>query len=143
MRYPPMIEPGTVEDRVVRNIDFAPTFMDLAGVEIPEGVQGRSLRPLMKRREQAGWDEPLYYHYYEYPGPHKVRPHYGVRTDRYKLIYYYTVEEWELFDLEKDPHELQNVYDAPGYADVVEDLKQELRALRNQYGDTTGKDVPT
>jgi arylsulfatase A-like enzyme len=143
MRYPPMIEPGTVEDRVVRNIDFAPTFMDLAGVESPEGVQGRSLRPLMEGREQAGWDEPLYYHYYEYPGPHKVRPHYGVRTDRYKLIYYYTVEEWELFDLEKDPHELQNVYDAPSYADVVEDLKQELRALRDQYDDTTGKDVPT
>jgi arylsulfatase A-like enzyme len=142
MRYPPMIEPGTVEDRVVRNIDFAPTFMDIAGMEIPDEVQGRSLRPLMEGREQADWDEPLYYHYYEYPGPHKVRPHYGVRTERYKLIYYYTVEEWELFDLRRDPHELQNVVDAPKYRSVVRDLKEEIQARRDQYGDTTGKDVP-
>jgi arylsulfatase A-like enzyme len=142
MRYPPLIEAGTVEDRVVRNIDFAPTFMDLAGVESPSGVQGRSLRPLMEGREDPDWDEPLYYHYYEYPGPHKVRPHYGVRTDRYKLIYYYTIEEWELFDLQRDPHELQNVVDAPGYREVVRRLKGQLRDLREQYDDTTGRDVP-
>ena len=142
MRYPPMIEPGTVEERVVRNIDFAPTFMDVAGADIPDGVQGRSLRPLMEQQDQPGWDEPLYYHYYEYPGPHYVRPHYGVRTDRYKLIYYYTINEWELFDLKRDPYELQNVYDTPRYSDVQQDLKAELRSLRDQYDDTTGKDVP-
>ena len=142
MRYPPLIPAGTVEDRIVRNIDFAPTFMDLAGVEIPDGVQGRSLRPLLEQREDSGWDEPLYYHYYEYPGPHKARPHYGVRTDRYKLIYYYTVDEWELFDLHRDPNELQNVVEAPRYREAVRDLREELRELRARYGDTTGKDVP-
>jgi arylsulfatase A-like enzyme len=142
VRYPPMIDPGTTEERVVRNIDFAPTFLDLAGAEIPDEVQGRSLRPLMEQREDPDWDEPLYYHYYEYPGPHYVRPHYGVRTDRYKLIYYYTIDEWELFDLHRDPNELQNVVDAPRYTEVVNELKEELRDLRAQYDDTTGKDVP-
>lgn len=142
MRYPPMIEEGTTEERVVRNIDFAPTFLDLAGADIPDGVQGRSLRPLLEGREQADWDEPLYYHYYEYPGPHYVRPHYGIRTERYKLIYYYTVEEWELFDLQRDPHELQNVMSTPRYSDVTQRLKAQLRDLRERYGDTTGKDIP-
>jgi len=142
VRYPPMVEPGTVEDRVVRNIDFAPTFLDIAGVDVPDDVQGRSLRPLLEQDEMSDWDEPLYYHYYEYPGPHRARPHYGVRTDRYKLIFYYTVDEWELFDLERDPNEIQNVYDAPRYGDVQEDLKAELRALRDRYDDTTGTDVP-
>lgn len=142
MRYPPTIDPGTVEERVVRNIDFAPTFLDIAGVEVPDEVQGRSLRPLMENRDDPDWGEPLYYHYYEYPGPHHVRPHYGVRTERYKLIYYYTIGEWELFDLHRDPNELQNVVDAARYSEVVQDLKEELRALREQYDDTTGEDVP-
>jgi arylsulfatase A-like enzyme len=142
VRYPPMIDGGSVEERVVRNIDLAPTFMDLAGADIPEGVQGRSLRPLLEGRDEPDWDEPLYYHYYEYPGPHHVRPHYGVRTERYKLIYYYTVEEWELFDLQRDPNELRNVVDAPRYASVRQELKEELRSLRARYDDTTGKDVP-
>lgn len=142
MRYPPLIPAGTVEERIVRNIDFAPTFMDLAGVEVPDSVQGRSLRPLLEQQANPDWDEPLYYHYYEYPGPHKARPHYGVRTDRYKLIYYYTVDKWELFDLQQDPHELQNVVDAPKYSATVQRLKEQLRGLRRRYDDATGADVP-
>jgi arylsulfatase A-like enzyme len=142
MRYPPLIEAGTVEDRIVRNVDFAPTFMDLAGVEIPEDVQGRSLRPLMEQRTDPDWDEPLYYHYYEYPRPHRVRRHYGIRTDRYKLIYYYRIQEWELFDLHRDPHELRNVVQADRYQEVFRNLKEELRAIRATYGDRTGKAVP-
>jgi arylsulfatase A-like enzyme len=96
----------------------------------------------VEQRENSDWDEPLYYHFCENPGPHRARPHYGVRADGYKLIYYYTVDEWELFDLHRDPNELQNVVDAPRYREVVRDLKEELRELRVQYGDTTGKDVP-
>ena len=142
MRYPSMIESGTSEERVVRNIDFAPTFMDLAGIEVPEEVQGRSLRPLLTQQEDPNWDEPLYYHYYEYPLPHRVHRHYGIRTDRYKLIYYYRIDEWELFDLQRDPDELRNVVDDDRYADVVSTLKDEIRARRDQYGDETGKPVP-
>jgi len=142
MRYPPLIKPGTVEERVVRNIDFASTFLDLAGLEIPEGVQGRSLRPLLEQQDDPNWDEPLYYHYYEYPKPHRVRRHYGVRTDRYKLIYYYGIKEWELFDLKRDPHELRNVVRADRHQGIFQDLKDELRAQRAKYGDQTGKPVP-
>ena len=142
MRYPPLIEPGTVEERVVRNIDFAPTFMDLSGLNIPGDVQGRSLRPLMEQHTDPTWDEPLYYHYYEYPWPHRVRRHYGIRTDRYKLIYYYRIQEWELFDLHRDPHELRNVAYAERYREIFRKLKEGLRAQRAKYGDRTGKPVP-
>ena len=142
MRYPPMTESGTTEERIARNIDFAPTFMDLAGVDIPDGVQGRSLRPLLAQEETPDWEQPLYYHFYEYPLPHRVHRHYGIRTDRYKLIYYYRINEWELFDLERDPNELRNVVDDSQYADVFSRLKDELRDARARYDDDTGKPVP-
>jgi arylsulfatase A-like enzyme len=116
--------------------------MDFAGVDIPEDVQGRSLRPLLAQEETPDWEEPLYYHFYEYPLPHRVHRHYGIRTDRYKLIYYYRIGEWELFDLQNDPDELRNVVDDDRYADVVSTLKDEIRARRDQYGDETGKPVP-
>jgi len=142
MRYPPLIDSGTTESRIVSNVDFAPTFLDLAGADVPGDVQGRSLRPLLEGRDDPDWDEPLYYHYYEYPRPHRVRRHYGVRTDRYKLIYYYGIDEWELFDLQRDPHELRNVVDAPRYASVFRTMKETLRRQRARYDDTTGKPVP-
>jgi arylsulfatase A-like enzyme len=138
VRYPPEVKPGSVDDHIVLNVDFAPTFLDYAGVPIPKDMQGRSLRPLLRGESPPDWRTSMYYHYYEYPGPHRVRPHYGVRTRRYKLIHYYTTGEWELFDLEKDPHELHNVYEAPAYAEVVQRLKGELERLRRELKDTTG-----
>jgi len=137
IRYPKEIEPGTVNDDMIMNIDFAPTFLDLAGVKAPAGMQGRSLRRIMQGEAPADWRTSVYYHYYEYPAVHQVKRHYGVRTQRYKLIhFYYDIDAWELYDLEKDPKELNNVYDNPAYAGIVKELKAELERLRKQYGDS-------
>jgi arylsulfatase A-like enzyme len=142
VRYPGVVPAGEETDRVVMNLDFAQTFLDYADADIPSDMQGRSLRPLLENRNVDDWRDTVYYHYYEYPGPHKVRPHYGVRSERYKLMYFYTIDEWELFDLEMDPHELNNLYDAPAYQDVVREMKTELREQRRRYEDDTGAPVP-
>ncbi|MFB6240156.1 MAG: sulfatase [Gemmatimonadota bacterium] len=159
VRYPRGVEPGTVVRESALNLDFARTFLDYAGVEPPARMQGRSLRPLLEGRGEGsagsggsgsegrpgtspGWRDGWYYHYYEYPGPHRVRPHYGVRTDRHKLIYYYTVDQWELFDLRQDPHELNSVHGAPAYAEVRRRMTDRLRELRRRVGDDTGPEVP-
>ena len=133
MRWPAGIEAGTESRELVQNLDFAPTLIDLAGEPVPEEVQGRSLVPLMKGHTLYDWRRSIYYHYYEYPGEHAVQRHYGVRTDRYKLIHYYQIGEWELFDLEADPAEMQSVYDDPDYEEVKEELKEVLDRLREQY----------
>jgi len=139
-RWPGRIEPGTRVPQMIQNIDYAPTFLDMAGTETPPGVHGESLVDLMTGRQPRDWRHSIYYHYYEYPQPHRVAPHYGVRTDRYKLVYYYRTAEWELFDLDTDPSELNSVYADPAYAGTVAELKRELRRLRTAYGDTTGED---
>ncbi|MBN1844528.1 MAG: sulfatase, partial [Sedimentisphaerales bacterium] len=137
MRFPGRIHPGTTADALVQNLDFAPTFLDYAGVEVPADMQGRSLRPLCQGQTPRDWRRSIYYHYYEYPAVHSVKRHYGLRTDRYKLAhFYYDIDEWELYDLRKDPQELHNVYNDPAYADVVERLRAELQRLRTQYGDS-------
>jgi arylsulfatase A-like enzyme len=136
VRYPREIKPGTVNDRFILNVDYAPTFLDYAGMPIPGDMQGHSIRPLLRGETPRDWRTSMYYHYYEYPGPHKARPQYGVRTDRYKLIYYYTINEWELFDLQKDPRELKSVYADPAYADVVKQMKAELERLHAELKDT-------
>ena len=138
IRYPAEIEAGQVSDDLVMNLDFAPTFLDYAGVPVPEQMQGVSLRPLMEGSRPDNWREAVYYHYYEYPhGWHNVKRHYGVRTDRYKLIHFYNdIDVWELYDLQKDPHELHNVYGQPEYADVQADLHAKLKELQQQYRDT-------
>lgn len=137
MRYPREIKANQVKEEIVLNLDFAPTFLDFAGTEIPNDVQGRSLRPLLKNNKKIDWRDSMYYHYYEYPhGWHTVKRHYGVRTHRYKLIHFYNdVDIWELYDLKKDPHELNNVYDDPDYSAVVTRLKKELKRLRKKYRD--------
>ena len=136
VRYPRQIEPGSVNKNIILNLDFAPTFLAYAGAEIPDDMQGRSLRPLFRGETVPDWRTSMYYHYYEYPGWHSVRRHYGVRTERYKLIHYYhEMDEWELFDLEKDPHELRNVYEDPAYTETVKKLKTELKRLRKLYRD--------
>jgi len=91
--------------------------------------------PLMEGGSPEDWRESIYYHYYEFPAVHMVAKHYGVRTERYKLIHYYETSEWECFDLQEDPRELRSVYDDPEYATIVADLKEELARLRMQYGD--------
>jgi len=137
VRLPGKIKPGSVSTEMVQHVDYAETFLDLAGVDIPEEMQGLSMVPLFKTGEDADWRTSIYYHYYEYPGPHAVKRHFGVRTDRYKLIhFYYNIDEWELYDLEKDPHEMMNLYEDPAYADVVTELKAELLRLQEQYGDS-------
>jgi arylsulfatase A-like enzyme len=132
VRWPGVTGTGTRNRQLVQNLDFAQTFLDMAGVTAPESMQGRSLVPLL-RGEAVTWRDALYYHYYEFPGVHAVPRHYGVRTDRYKLIHYYQLDEWELFDLQTDPQELQSVHADPAYADVRAQLARRLEELRSQY----------
>jgi arylsulfatase A-like enzyme len=137
-RWPGVIEPGTRNSDLVQNIDNAPTFLDIAGIDIPEEMQGVSMVPLMKGKRPDDWRQSLYYHYYEYPSWHMVRPHEGVATKRYKLIRFYGFdipngEEWEFYDLEKDPDEMKSAYDDPAYADKIKELKKELQRLRDYY----------
>jgi arylsulfatase A-like enzyme len=133
IRWPDAIRAGKVNDDLVQNLDFAPTLLDLAGIDVPDEFQGRSLLPLLQGQAPGDWRESIYYHYYEYPGPHAVQKHYGIRTDRYKLIHYYEIDEWEMFDLNEDPDELQNRYDDPAYEELLDELKKELQRLRKKY----------
>ena len=134
-RWPAVCKPGTVVDALSQNIDFAPTFLDIAGVPVPEEMQGVSMMPLLLGETPSTWRKSLYYHYYMFPAEHSVARHRGVRTDRYKLIHYYELEEWELFDLENDTMEMVSVYADPAYASVVSDMKQELDRIRAHYDD--------
>ena len=131
VRYPPMIQPGGRTEAMALNLDFAPTILDLAGIPVPDDMQGRSLRPVLDGGVPGNWRKSAYYHYYEYPSSHNVYPHYGVRTERYKLIRYYKpVDEWEMFDLQEDPLELRSIYDDPQYAQIRAELEAELARLR-------------
>ncbi len=133
VRWPGQARPGTRVRALVQNIDFAPTFLDAAGVGVPASMQGVSLRPLMEGGVPSDWRRSLYYHYYE-KGEHNVPRHEGVRTERFKLIHFYDAGEWELYDLDEDPREMRSVYADPSYKDVVARLKGELAALRKKYG---------
>jgi len=133
VRWPDMIDPGTENTDLVQNIDFAPTFLEIAGARVPEDMQGRSILSLLKGSKPADWRKSLYYQYYEYPAVHMVQRHYGVRTGRYKLIHYYPIDEWEMFDLLHDPYEMKNLYRAPDYQDEIAGLKTELERLRKEY----------
>jgi arylsulfatase A-like enzyme len=135
IRWPGVTQPGTVSDAPVSNLDFAETFLQIAGLSVPADMQGQSLVPVLKENgaTPADWRKSLYYHYYEYPAVHMVNKHEGVRTSRYKLINFYELGEWELYDLEKDPHEMHSVYADPAYAETVKELKAELARLRDYY----------
>ncbi len=142
IRYPREIKAGSISDEMIMNLDFAETFLDYAGVPIPDDMQGRSFREILRGRKPKDWRKSIYYHYYEYPGYHSVKRHYGVRTNRYKLIHFYhDIDEWELYDLEKDPQEMKSVYNDPEYADIVKELTAELIRLRELYKDDTGVSV--
>ena len=137
VRYPATVKSGSVNEDIVLNLDFASTLLDMAGIEIPPRMQGRSFYPLLKGEKPNGWRTAMYYHYSEYPAVHQVKRHYGIRTLRYKLIhFYYDIDAWELYDLQHDPDELNNLYEHPDYESVVRSLKQQLRELMIQYQET-------
>ena len=138
VRWPGATQPGSINRDIVSLIDFAETFLDAAQVEIPGGMQGRSLAPLCRGETPIDWRKSLYYHYYEFPVPHRVRPHYGISTDRFKLVHYYKpdVDDWELLDREKDPLETTNYYSDPAYAATVKEMHAELEKLRHEVQET-------
>jgi arylsulfatase A-like enzyme len=137
IRYPKEIKAGTISKKMVLNLDFCPTILEFAEVTIPEDVQGESLRPMLRGEELKKWRQSMYYHYYEYPhGWHDVKKHYGIRTERYKLIHFYDdIDAWELYDLEIDPLEIDNIYGRAESSDIRISLKKELEDLQKQYGD--------
>jgi len=135
VRYPPAIRPGTVNEDMVLNVDFAPTFLEFAGLPVPAEVQGRSIKPLLSGQTPTDWRQVWYYRYYHYPADHRVQPHYGVRTDRYKLIYFNRIKQWELFDLQTDPQEVNNIYAAPASAPIISDLQAQMNRLRKELDD--------
>ena len=147
IRYPNVVKPGSVTDDWVVSIDNAPTILDMAGIPVPSDMQGRSLVPIFKGKTPADWRKSMYYHYYEFQAPHWVVPNYGIRTERYKLIDYYTLNQWELFDLKADPDEMDNLMIEsgkkvkPGYEGILKDLLKQLKELRSYYKDTTGLPV--
>lgn len=127
-------------DEMVQNIDYAPTILELSGTEIPKDMHGISFLPLLQGKKDPEWRNSLYYHFYEFPGEHAVRKHYGVRTNRYKLVHFYNdIDCWELYDLEKDPTEMNNIYGCEGFEEVTQQLKQELLKLQRQYDDPIRK----
>jgi arylsulfatase A-like enzyme len=147
IRYPGVVKPGSTTDSWVLSIDNAPSVLDMVGLSVPDDMQGRSVLPVIQGNTPSDWRKSMYYHYYEFGSPHWVLPNYGIRTERYKLISYYTINEWELFDLERDPDEMESLFimegmkPYPGYENVVNDLVNQLKDLRKKYKDTTGKPV--
>lgn len=139
MRYPPMIRPGSITDKMVLNLDYGATFLDIAGAPKPDDVQGESIVPVMREEEDRAWRKSIYYHYYEYPGWHAVRKQYGVRTETHKLITFYgnDINDSEMYDLVQDPNELINLYNLPQYKEIQEHLHEELHRLQVMYKDTT------
>ena len=135
VRWPARIKPGTKSQAMALNIDFAPTFLEAAGLPIPADMQGRSLLPILRGTTPVNWRTAMYYRYYHDPGDHNTRAHYGVRTATHKLIYFWTKDQWELFDLVRDPYELHNLYGQPGQAALADSLKAELARLKREVND--------
>ena len=136
MRLPKGFDRRGKITEMVQNIDYAPTFLELAGAPVPEDIHGVSLVPLLKGEHPQDWRTALYYHFYEYPAEHMVKRHYGIRTERYKLIHFYNnINWWELYDLQADPTEMHNLYGQPEYESIAEELKVEMEKLQEQYND--------
>ena len=137
IKWPNVIKPGTTSEEMVQNLDFAQTFLEAAMIKAPDDMQGESLIPLLKGDTEKWNRDAVYYHYYEYPSVHMVKRHYGIVNKEFKLVhFYYDVDEWELYDRLKDPNEMNNVYNDPGYKEVVEKLTEELREIRIKYQDS-------
>jgi arylsulfatase A-like enzyme len=142
MKYPGVIKPGASVNKMIANIDFAPTLLDIAGIKPPGDMQGKSFLPVLKSEQDILWRNGIYYHYYEYPEPHRVSPHFGIRTQRYKLIRFYgPADFWELYDLKKDPGEMQNLYTDKAYSATIADLKKQLMLLMEEYQDIEAMEI--
>ena len=136
VKWSGVVKPGSREMRMVQNLDYAQTFLDIAGAPQPDDMQGLSLVPLLKAENPKEWRKEIYYHYYEYPSVHMIPRHYGIRTKRYKLMHFYQFgDEWELYDLKTDPDELSNVYGKKEVLDLQEKLKLRLKRIRKAYDD--------
>ena len=136
VRWPGVVAPGGVDAHLTQNIDLAPTLLAAAGLPVPASMQGVDLMPLLRGQAPGDWRAAVYYHYYEFPQPHRVPEHYGLAGERYKLIRYPATDEWELFDRQRDPYELRSAWADPSYAQVRAELELELAELRRQYGDS-------
>ena len=135
VRWPGKVKAGTVQDGMILNVDFAPTLLDAAGAVVPADMQGRSFLPLLQSERPRDWRTSMYYRYYHYPMHHKVQPHFGVRTEKHKLIYFNKIDEWELYDLEKDPKEMHNLYKDPAQVETIKKLKEEMYRLKKELKD--------
>jgi arylsulfatase A-like enzyme len=120
---------------MVQNIDYAPTFLEIAGVEIPDDIHGQSFLPLLKGEKYKANRDGIYYHYYEFPDEHHVKPHLGIRTETHKLIHFYEDDVWELYDLSHDKNEVNNIYGLEGTEEITSELKEKLERLKKQYGE--------
>ena len=135
VRWPGVVKPGSENHDLVQNLDFAETFLEIAGAEVPSDMQGESLVPVLKGKTPEDWRQAIYYHYFEFPGVHAVARHFGVRTATHKLIHYYQINEWELFDLQKDPDELRSVYGEADYQGEQQVLDGKLWRLMHEAAD--------
>jgi len=138
VKWPGVTKAGSRSKQMVQNLDYAQTFLQMAGANIPANMQGKSLVPILKNGRAENWRDSIYYHYYEYPSVHMIPRHYGIRTERYKLIHFYQFgNEWEMYDLKEDPDELTNIYGKSGKETLQKDLKKQLVAIRKFYDDNT------
>jgi arylsulfatase A-like enzyme len=138
--WPGVTKPGSKSEAMVQNLDYAQTFLDLAGAPQPDDMQGISLKPLLEGKTPE-WRKSIYYHYYEHPSVHMVPRHYGVRTERYKLIHFYQFDDWEFYDLITDPDELDNLYNKPEHQTIIAETKKELARLRKTYQDDSNVSI--
>jgi arylsulfatase A-like enzyme len=135
VQWPGVARAGHVPAAMALNVDWAPTFLEMAGVAVPSDMQGRSLVPLLRGERPADWRRSMYYRYYHEPGHHNTAAHYGVRTETHKLIHYWRKNAWELYDLRSDPNEQRNLIGNAAEAATVAELKAELQKLRKELGD--------
>ena len=134
VKYPERIKAGSVNEDIITNIDFAPTLLELAGIKTTQKMQGTSFVPVLEGNTPKDWQDAMYYHYYEFPFWHHVQPHYGIRTQKYTLAhFYYNIDVWELYDLEKDPNQMNNIYNDPNYTSTITELKAKLKNLMIKY----------
>ncbi|MGB0332799.1 MAG: sulfatase/phosphatase domain-containing protein, partial [Planctomycetota bacterium] len=136
IRWPGVVPAGAASDALIQNLDYAPTFLEAAGAEVPADMQGRSLLPVLGGETPGDWRDAIYYRYFEFPGPHQVAKHYGIRTDRYKLMYFHDLDQWEFYDLREDPDELTNVFGAPEHTARIARLATRLGEMKAAALDT-------
>ena len=141
LKWPGVTKPGSKTTKMVQNLDYAETFLDIARATIPDDMQGLSLVPLLKGENPKDWRKSIYYHYYEYPSVHMVPRHNGIRTNRYKLMHFYQFDEWEFYDLKSDPDEYNNLYNNPEYQSLVKRMKNQLNQLEKKYEDDSDMTV--